>query len=64
MFVRSRKAQSTLEYVIVVVGIVVAIIAAKTLFGSKVEKMVGKDSADAISKSTDNFVSSFDGYGK
>ncbi|MCM8770856.1 MAG: hypothetical protein NC936_03185 [Candidatus Omnitrophica bacterium] len=58
-----KKAQSTLEYVVILVGIVIAVMAAKTLIGNKVQKM-GEDAGATIDKATTNFVSTLDGYGE
>jgi len=63
MYLR-KKAQSTLEYLVIVVGIVIAVLAAKSLLGEKVKKMIGEDSASAIDKSTGKFDETLDGYGK
>jgi uncharacterized protein (UPF0333 family) len=64
MFLNSKKGQSTLEYVIVLVGIVIAIMAAKALLGDKVSKMIGQDSAKAIDQTSTKFQTTLDGYGK
>ncbi|MDD5044368.1 MAG: hypothetical protein PHU91_00770 [Candidatus Omnitrophica bacterium] len=63
MFLRTRKGQSTLEYVVILVGVIIAIVAAKTLLAPKVKKAIGEDAASAISQSTDKFVNTLDGYG-
>jgi Na+-translocating ferredoxin:NAD+ oxidoreductase RnfD subunit len=62
MFLRSRKAQSTLEYVVVVVGIVLAVILAKQLFGNKVKSMISEDAAGALGTATAKFQSNLTGY--
>jgi len=62
MFLK-RKAQSTLEYVVILVGIVIAVIAAKSLVGNKVQKM-GEDAGATIDKATTTFSSTLDGYGE
>lgn len=62
MFLRSRKAQSTLEYVVIVVGIVLAIVLARQFFGKKVETMISTDAANAIGTATTTFQSNLTGY--
>lgn len=60
MFLK-RKGQSTLEYVVILVGIVIAVMAAQKFMKTKVEKM-GKDAGNAMDKATTTFTDTLDGY--
>ena len=62
MFVKDKKGQSTLEYVVIIVGIIIAVVLARQFFGKRVEKMVGEDAAGTVDKSTTKFQEQFEGY--
>ncbi|MCM8779540.1 MAG: hypothetical protein NC914_00065 [Candidatus Omnitrophica bacterium] len=61
---KRERAQSTLEYVVVLVGIVIAVMAAKGIIQNKVQKSLGDDAGKVIEDSTTRFTQQLNGYGQ